>query len=238
MHPDIVKLLELQSKDVELLEADKGLDAVLAEVQALDHQLIDAEKAKEQAHRAVADAQKRRKEVEAKVDTYKKLEERGKARMDSVKTPKELQAVNAELDLARQMLAKEEAEWLKLAEVLAAAETVAREADSRLQQMRDAQGTARGALDLKRVDAEGVRNKALEARDAAAAEVNRALRTRYERLRSVKSVYAVVALSGPACGACNTAIPLNRRSQIRAGTLIDACESCGVILFAAEETVE
>jgi len=238
MHPDIVKLLELQAKDVALLEADKGLDAVLAEVQALDHQLLDAEKAKEQAHRAVAEAQKRRKDVEAKVDNYKKLEERGKARMDSVKTPKELQAVNVELDLARQMLGKEEAEWLKLAEVLAAAEAVAHEADSRLQQMRDAQGTARGALDLRRVDAEAIRNKALAERDATASEVNRALRTRYERLRSVKSVRAVVALSGPTCGACNTAIPLNRRSQIRAGTLIDACESCGVILFALEETVE
>ncbi len=238
MHPDLVKLLELQAKDVALLEADQSLDAVLAEVQALDHQLIDAEKAREQAHRAVADATKRRKDVEGKIENYKKLEERGKTRMDAVKTPKELQAVTVELDLARQVMGKEEAEWLKLSELLTTLETTAREADARLQQMRDAQGTARGALDLKRVDAEQVRNAALAARDAAASEVNRALRGRYERLRTVKSVHAVVALNGPACGACYTAIPLNRRSQIRAGTLIDACESCGVILYAVEETVE
>jgi predicted nucleic acid-binding Zn-ribbon protein len=48
----------------------------------------------------------------------------------------------------------------------------------------------------------------------------------------------VVALNGPACGSCFTAVPLNRRSQIRAGTLIDSCESCGVIIYAAEETVD
>jgi predicted nucleic acid-binding Zn-ribbon protein len=238
MHPDLVKLLELQAKDVALLQADQALDAVLAEVQALDHQLVDAEKAREQAHRAVAEAQKQRKEVEGKMENYKKLEERGKARMDSVKTPKELAAVNVELDLARQMLAKEEADWMKLAEVLSAAEAVARETDARLKAMRDAQGAARGTLDLKRVDAETIRNAALSERDATASEVNRPLRTRYERLRTVKSVHAVVALSGPACGACNTAIPLNRRSQIRAGTLIDACESCGVILFAMEEAID
>lgn len=238
MHPDIVKLLELQARDVALLQADQGLDAVLAEVEALDHQLLAAEKAREQAHRAVAEAQKRRKEIETRIETCKKLEERGTARMDSVKTPKELQAVNVELDLARQLLGKEEGDWLKLAEVLAAAEAAAQEADLTLRQMRDAQGVARGALDLRRVDAEAVRNTALAARDASASVVNRALRTRYERLRTVKSVHAVVALSGPACGACNTAIPMNRRSQIRAGILIDACESCGVILFAMEETVE
>jgi uncharacterized protein len=238
MHPDLVKLLDLQAKDVALLEADQSLDAVLAEVQALDHQLIDAEKARELAHRAVAEATKRRKDVEAKIENFKKLEERGKSRMDAVKNPKELQAVMTELDLARQVMGKEEAEWLKLSELLTTLETTAREADAKLQQMRDAQGTARGALDLKRLDAEQVRNAALASRDATAGEVNRALRTRYERLRTVKSIHAVVALHGPTCGACNTAIPLNRRSQIRAGTLIDACESCGVILYAVEETVE
>ena len=73
-----------------------------------------------------------------------------------------------------------------------------------------------------------------KSRDATAGEVNRALRARYERLRTVKSVSVVVALSGAACGACHTQVPLNRRSQIRAGTLIDSCESCGVILYADE----
>ena len=38
-----------------------------------------------------------------------------------------------------------------------------------------------------------------------------------------------------ACGSCHTQVPLNRRSQMRAGTLIDFCESCGVILYAADE---
>lgn len=237
MHPDLVKLLELQSKDRSLLEADQALDAILAEVEALDLQMADGEKTAEHAHRAVADATRRREELDIKIENCRKLEERGKARLDQVRTPKELLAVNAELDLARQILQKEEGDWLKLADQLAGFEVAARDADRRLAEMREAQSEARAEIDGRRRKAEAERASALAARDASATEVNRALRLRYERLRSVKSFAVVVALNGAACGACFTTVPLNRRSQIRAGTLIDSCESCGVILYA-DDTVE
>ena len=41
MHPDIARLLQLQTKDVALLEADRALDLVLAELEALDQQLAE-----------------------------------------------------------------------------------------------------------------------------------------------------------------------------------------------------
>jgi predicted nucleic acid-binding Zn-ribbon protein len=237
MHPDVVKLLELQDRDLALLAADRGLDAILAEVQALDQQLADQEAAATQARQALAEASRKRLEVEGKIDNYKKLEERGRLRLEQVRTPKEMQAVTVELDLARSVLAREEGDWLKVSEQITGLELAAQEADKRLAQMRAAQEVARAEIDLRREEAEQKRNEVLAARDATAGEVNRALRTRYERLRSVKSVGVVVALSGAACGACFTTVPLNRRSQIRAGTLIDSCESCGVILYA-EDTGE
>jgi uncharacterized protein len=235
MHPDLVKLLELQSKDVALLEADRALDAVLADAQGLDQQLAAAAAAAEAARKAVADAQRRRQELEAKIENYRKLEERGKSRLDQVRTPKELAAVNMELDLTRSVLAKEEADWIRASDAVTAGELAARQAEERLATLQAEQQEARGAIDLRRAEAERHRDAALAGRDAAAQEVDRALRTRYERLRSVKSVSVVVALSGAACGACFTTVPLNRRSQIRAGTLIDSCESCGVILYAADD---
>jgi predicted nucleic acid-binding Zn-ribbon protein len=233
MHPDLVKLLELQAKDLALLDAGKGLDAVLAEVEALDQQLKNANQALDQAGRAVADATRRRQEVEGKLENYRKLEERGKQRLEQVRTPKEIQAVMTELDLARSILAREEADWVKLADLITGLEAAAAEADRKLEEMRAGQIEARAAIAVRKEEAEVSRNAALAARDAVAADVARSLRTRYERLRGVRT-RVVVALDGAACGACHTTVPLNRRSQIRAGTLIDACESCGVILYADE----
>jgi len=234
MHPDLVKLLDLQAKDLDLLEADRALDAILAEYEALDQQLKGAQQAVDQAARSVAEAGRRRQEVEGKMENYKKLEERGKQRLEQVRTPKEIQAVMTEMDLARSVLAKEEADWMKLAEVIAGLEAGGRDAANRLAEMRQSQIDVRSALDLRRSAAEARREAALAAREASAAEVNRVLRTRYERLRTVRT-RVLVALDGAACGACYTTVPLNRRSQIRAGTLIDACESCGVILYADDD---
>jgi predicted nucleic acid-binding Zn-ribbon protein len=45
-----------------------------------------------------------------------------------------------------------------------------------------------------------------------------------------------VPLVGGACGGCHTAVPLNRRSQIKAGTVIDGCEACGAILYPSESS--
>jgi predicted nucleic acid-binding Zn-ribbon protein len=136
-----------------------------------------------------------------------------------------------EMDLARSVLAKEEADWLKLADLITGLENGGKEAAARLAELQQSQVDVRAALDLRRAAAENRRNSALAARDEVATQVNRALRNRYERLRNVRA-RVVVALDGAACGACYTTVPLNRRSQIRAGTLIDACESCGVILYA------
>ncbi len=233
MHPDLVKLLELQAKDLNLLDADRALDAILAEYEALDQHLKGAQQAVDQAERSVSEAGKRRSEVEGKMDNYRKLEERGKARLEQVRNPKEIQAVMTEMDLARSVLAKEEADWMKLADVISGLESGGKEAAAKLADLKKSQVEARSALDARRAAAESVRKTALEARDATATEVNRALRNRYERLRSVKT-RVVVSLDGAACGACYTTVPLNRRSQIRAGTLIDTCESCGVILYADE----
>jgi len=235
MHPDLVKLLELQAKDVALLEADQALDAVLAELEALDQQLADADAELARTRKAVADTTRRRGEVEAKVDNYKKLEARGKARLDQIKNPREAQAVMTELDLARSVLAKEEQDWMKLADQVSGLEAQVTQLEGRLAEMRAAQETQRTEVNGRRQAAEGVRQARLAERDAMANSVNRALRQRYERLRTVKLTRVVMALDGAACSACFTTVPLNRRNQIRAGTLIDACESCGVILFAPEE---
>jgi len=234
MHPDIVNLLQLQAKDVALLETDRALDLVLAEIEALDQQLAEQAAAVERGRQLVAETTRRRAEADEKIANYRKLEERGKQRLESVRVPRELQAVNTELDLARSILAREETEWLRLSEQLGLQEKALGEVEKELAEFRESQDAARAEIGGRQEEAEASRLVALAERDAAASELDRALRTRYERLRTAKSVGVVVALVGAACGACYTTVPLNRRSQIRAGSLIEFCESCGVILYSAD----
>ena len=235
MHPDLVKLLDLQEKDLALVEVDGRLTGILREIDQLDKELADAERNLESRRRSAAEALRKRQESETKIENYRRLVERQQARTDQLRGQREIQAAMTEMDLARSVLAKEENDWAQAGDNVIAQDAAARAAEERLEEQRASQAEAREAIGQRMSTVQAERDRAKAARDASATEVERALRQRYERLRGARVTRVVVPLAGSACGACFTTIPLNRRSQIRSGNLIDWCESCGVILYYADD---
>ena len=234
MHPDLVKLLDLQEKDLALLELSHHLDEVAAGFEKLDAEIRELERSREQAERNAADLRRERDELEAKVNNLRKQQDRRRQQLEQARHPKEIAALTAEIDLTRSVLAEDENEWVRSAERVTALENEARQFEHRAQELRASQEPDRAALAQKREAIEAERQARQDERERFATGVDRPLRHRYERLRAVRTRDVVVALAGAACGACYTTVPLNRRSQIRAGTLVDWCEACGVILYSAE----
>lgn len=236
MHPDLVKLLDLQAKDLALLEVDARLDAVLAEVEELDARLAQVAKDAEAARRGAQEGERRRDEMEARIETYRKLQEQRRKRIEFVRGSKEAASLMADLDLARSVLAQEESEWVRFADSVTQLQAAAELAQAGIEGARAAQGEERARLEAERARIEAERETALEERETSASTLEKTLRTRYDRLRSSKSTSVVVPLVGPACSACYTTIPLNRRSLLRSSAGFDWCEACGVILYIADST--
>jgi len=239
MHPDLERLLDLQKRDLALAEVDARLKALLDEVASLDGELARSRAEGDEARKALAIGMKKREELEAKVEGLRVLQERRRSRMDLAKTTREVQALTSELELARTVLTREEAEWFRILEMTNGLEERVAAADVRLVEAGAGQGSAREVLGGKIAEVEAERSAAAGARDQAAKALGRQLLARYDRIRSGTSRGPVVVpLHGNACGACFTAVPMSRRSHIRAGLLLDGCEACGVILYAAAEVVE
>jgi predicted nucleic acid-binding Zn-ribbon protein len=236
MHADLRKLLDLQAKDAVLSAAEQRLSALDEETRALDQALQRARDNVEAAQRALAEGRRRRDELEAKIESYRVLQERRRLRLDQVRNPKEAAAVMAELDLARSALSKEESEWVRSADAVIQLELKLQTEESNLKTTEAAQAEQRATLGERRGAVDAERAAALREREASAATIDRPLRTRYDRLRRSRSNDVVVPLVGGACGGCYTAVPLNRRSQIKAGTVVDGCEACGAILYPSEST--
>jgi uncharacterized protein len=234
MHADLLKLLDLQAKDAILSAATNRMAAIDRETGALDQGLQSARDNVEAARRALADGRRRRDELEAKIESYRILQDRRKQRLDQVRNPKEASAVMAELDLARSVMAKEESDWVRAADAVVQLELKLQTEETVLRTIEAAQAEQRARLAEQRSVIEAERTAALQEREASAATIDPPLRIRYDRLRRARSNDVVVPLVGAACGGCNTAVPLNRRSQIRAGTVIDGCEACGAILYPSE----
>jgi uncharacterized protein len=231
MNPDLEKLLDLQDKDVALLAVDQRLDAVLAEEQELDEAVRRAEAAVGVAQRGVAESIRRRIEVEGRVETYRKLQEGRRKRIEVSRPGKETSQLMAELDLSRQVLAREESDWFRAQEAVQAQEARVAEAEAQVEALKTGQVEARTGIAARRAELEAERAVALAARNQSADAVPKPLRSRYERLRGSRSAVAVVALAGDACGACYTAVPMNRRSQMRMTGAVEGCEACGVMLY-------
>jgi predicted nucleic acid-binding Zn-ribbon protein len=231
MHADLVKLLDLQSKDAAIAEIDRRIAELSAEVAMLDAAVQRARDGLDGARRAAADAARRRDELEARVESYRVLQDRRVQRLESVRNPKEASTLMAELDLARSVMAKEETEWVRSAEAVTALERKVSEEETKVAAVDLEQAPERARLDERRRTLDAEREVAMRAREASAEQIDKALRTRYDRLRRSRARDVIVPLVGGTCGACHTSVPLNRRSQIRSGAILDGCEGCGAILY-------
>jgi uncharacterized protein len=234
MQAELEKLLDLQTRDLALIETDQRLSAILEEIAGLDAELASARTEITAARTRHADAVKRREELETRIESFRTIQERRRSRLEMARGAREAQAMITEVEMARTVLVREESEWVKAAETVNDLERSVAALEERITELETGQVTDRGRLDSERASLESQRDEAQAARQEIAESIERSLRMRYDRLRSVRTAAVVVPLRGEACGACFTAVPRNRRTQIRAGLLLDACEACGVILFSDE----
>jgi predicted nucleic acid-binding Zn-ribbon protein len=234
VHPELEALLALQAQDQEVTRRQQGLDALEPEARRLDEQLAVAERALQTARRSIDDALRRRDELEGKIASYRTMQEQRRQRLEWVRGAKEASTLMAELDLARSVLAKEEAEFMRSGDAVHEAERKAAEAEKALAAVRDGQGPEREALAGRRDAIMAELELAQAARGEAAQKVDGGMLSRYERIRRGKAPLALYALHGDACGHCFTAVPTQRRVLIQRGATIESCEACGVLLYGVE----
>jgi uncharacterized protein len=234
MRGDLLKLLDLQAKDTALAEVDQRLALVSQDFVVLDQALQRARDSLDAARRAATDGQRRRDELETRIESYRILQERRRERLEQVRNPKDASTLMTEFDLARSVMAKEENEWVRSADAATYLDSRVKEEERNLEALEAAQASERAAIAERRATIEAERAAAARDREASAASIDKALRTRYDRLRRTRSNDVVVPLVGGACGGCHTSVPLNRRGQIRAGLVLEGCEACGAILYPPE----
>ena len=234
MHPDLVKLIDLQAKDSEVAACEQRLEELKGETAGLDEALQRARALLDKARQTAADGQRRRDELETRIESYRILQDRRRLRLEQVRNPKDATTLMTELDLAQSVMAKEENDWVRSADMVIQLEVKIKDAERTLETVETEQAPERAEVAQRRAVLEAERDAALGEREASAAQLDKAIRGRYDRLRRTRSGDVIVPLVGGACGSCHTAVPMNRRSQIRAGQVVDACEACGAILYPSE----
>lgn len=230
---DIQSLLALQSDDLAIHELETKLAALEPRIRELDARKQRILDMIERQSALVAAEEKKQAFLRDKIQEHRQLIERNQAQLDAVKTMRQATAAAAQMEQAKKIVAGEESDLLSLNRKLEEMRGALNGARADLAACEEEQATARSEVAAERATYEEELTAARAKRAVAAKEVPSALLNRYDRIRNKKRVHVVVALNSLSCGACDTAIPMQRRHEMMSGTAIELCEVCGVLMYHA-----
>lgn len=228
---DIQALLALQNDDLVIHDLETRLAALEPRIRELDARRGRIVDAITRQSAVVAGEEKKQAFLRDKIIEHRGLIERNQAQLDAVKTMRQATAAAAQMEQAKKIVAGEESDLLALSRKLDELRGALKKSEEDLAACEAEQATARGEVATQRASLEGELATAKAARETAAAAVPVALRQRYDRIRNKKRVHVVVPLNALSCGACDTAIPMQRRHAMLSGTTIELCEVCGVLMY-------
>jgi predicted nucleic acid-binding Zn-ribbon protein len=230
---DIQALLALQNDDLAIHELETRMAALEPRIKALDARRQRIVDTIERQSGLVATEEKKQAFLRDKIQEHRALIDRNQAQLDAVKTMRQATAASAQMEQAKKIVAGEESDLLALSRKLEELRGALNGAKADLAACEAEQTAARSEVTAERAAIEGELAAAQQQRAKTAAAVPDALRSRYDRIRNKKRQHVVVALNAMSCGACDTAIPMQRRHAMSTGTVIELCEVCGVLMYHA-----
>jgi len=228
---DLRALLALQDDDLAIHALEQRLAALEPRIRELDarrHRIVDTMTRQSTALQA---EEKKQAFLRDKIAEHRELIARNQAQLDAVKTMRQATAAAAQMDQAKRIVAGEESDLLGITRRVEELRAGLAASTAELEACEAEQGTAREEVASERAAIDGELAVAQAKREQTATQVPSALRNRYDRIRSAKRVQVVVPLNALACGACDTAIPMQRRHAMMSGTAIELCEACGVLMY-------
>ena len=231
MQQEVEALLALQQDDLKIREIDD-------QMRALDPQLAELDKRRDQAAAALARAQtlvqaeeKKQRELQARLAQHKQMQERNLHQLEDVKRMREATAATTQVESTRRLMAEDESELAIIGRRIAEMSTAVANAKLALAAVEQEQQETRPEIESKRSALESQLDDAKKDRDGRAVAVSRPMLGKYDRIRG-KRTMALYALRGGSCGNCDTSVPLQRRNMMSGTGQIEVCEACGVLLYA------
>lgn len=237
MNRELEALLVVQQHDEVIRGIEARRDAFSPRLAALDTARQRAVTEVARNEQALAKEQERHRALEARIAEHKQRHEKNLEVLNHAHKLKEATAAMAQVEAARKVLADEESELLAVMRRLTDLRAAVGAAQDALAALDLTQADVRASIMAERSTIDAELSAAQALRGAAAAGVERGLLSKYDRIQSRRRAPAVFALHADfSCGACDTAISMQRRPAMGTGQVIDVCEGCGVLVYFVAPT--
>ena len=228
----IQSLYNLQQIDTEIDGHKDALGKVEAQLKESD-ELLQTRASVEQAKVALEEAVKAQKTLEEELGALNEKVKAVEKTMygGTVKNPKELQGLEAELKMLKKRITEMEEKDVALMGRREDAEKALKAAQERLTQVEADWKESQRKLSAEQRKLRSLNTQAAQKRDAAKAGVPEKDLAQYERLRTTKRGLAVAKLERGMCLGCRIGLPMTLVRRIRIGRELVTCSSCGRLLY-------
>jgi uncharacterized protein len=232
MSPDLEHLIELQNLESAIEESRRRIAAYPDRIAEADARLAHAQEALDAARHRLKTSQEARREQEKEAATFQSRLSKFKDQLSAVKTNREYQAMQLEIETAQKELGIVEERVLERmmeADALSAEIKKAEQAHAAQQKEVEAE---KKALGEELVTVEAALNDATERRQALVKSLPPPLVALFEQVsRARKGLAIAVATRDGLCSACHVRLRPQVFQEVRRNDQIIQCPSCNRILY-------
>jgi hypothetical protein len=231
MHPDLERVIHLQQIEDAAERARRTIADEPARQQQLAAALSAARQALEDERGRLAANQAARRDIEKELAMQQGRLSKFRDQLMEVKTNREYQAMQKEIETAQQEIRKQED---RLLERMIEYDEVAlhvKQAEQALVEHQAANETERAALAAQLAEAEAAIGRLASERAALAVQISPPILAVFDRVLKNRKLAAVAPVRGGRCSACQILLRPQTVNELRRNEIIYQCESCLRILY-------
>jgi predicted nucleic acid-binding Zn-ribbon protein len=231
MHPDLERVIHLQQIEDAAERARRTIADEPARQQQLAAALEAARLALEHERARLAANQAARREIEKELAMQQARLSKFRDQLMEVKTNREYQAMQKEIETAQHEIRKHEDRLLEQMIEFDDVTQQVKEAEQAFAREQAAIETERAALAAQLVEAAAAIGTLAAERAALAAEISPPVLALFERVLKYRKTAAVTPVRGGRCSTCQILLRPQTVNEIRRNEIIYQCESCLRILY-------
>jgi predicted nucleic acid-binding Zn-ribbon protein len=232
MFRDIEFLLQLQEIDLRIHEQELAKEQLPATVKDLELAVSKAQKGLETAKTKLAEAEKELKNFDDQILAAQQGLERSQERLNSIKTNREYDAVHAEIETQKNMVATSEGRKNKLTEEVSQLKAAVDVAQQEIDKVTAENSPVIADLTSKISAIDSVIADIVKERDAVIPSISKSSIRTYEQILKRRKTAKVISKVDRlrTCTVCFKVLEPHIISEVRRSTKLMLCQNCGSIL--------
>lgn len=231
MNPQITALHELQNRDRQLSRLERKLELIPRRIKELDDDLAKLEGMLDAERRKCEETRSFQRSQEGQLADEEELIRQTKTKLAQVKTARELNATQREMDTTRRMASARSEEIVKIQQGVEETEARIEAMSKSLEELRGTAEEEKARLEKAQAITAGKLEKLKARRGSLTGKIERDILATYERIRKRLAGVAFAAARDQRCTACKMVVPAQIYVALRKGDEILDCESCGRLLY-------